>query len=140
MNKIIENILNESILYRRVHKNKINFNTEKPTPNFFDFMKNNQTKELEKELSVNRNKYCKTPLDSRNKAKSPNNNWVVSLLALNIRSFCDSNVIHTPSNDDKSHSSVKPNMWIESIITNNMLYTRYKNQLAFYSKWEIKPK
>lgn len=135
-----ENIWKNEILYRRCLKEH-NSDNKIPPEAIFNFRKDKGI--YENDLSVNWKKYCKTAEEARNKAKyNIHNKWVVSLISCDIINNCKSWLTNTPSwwfNRDKSHSSITPNEWINSLISNKHNYLIYKQWLARNSKREIKP-
>ncbi len=91
----IEVIPDESLLFRRVHKN---------------LMVNGQVtiaafKNVQGGMSVDWNKYS-TAEEARQRARSPQDNAVVKLVAGQVRQVLGQTVAHTPTEDNRAHSEV----------------------------------
>ena len=86
-----ENIPDEAVLYERVHQNNLD-EQNRPKPGAF---RNLPTKE--DGMSTDWEKYS-TPFETRQRAKYPQANIVIALIARDVRAIDGQEVEHTPVN------------------------------------------
>lgn len=96
----IEEIPNEELLFRRIHKTFLD-KDGLPIPGGFK-----GTKEEPDSISTNWNRYS-TSHDTRNQARSPEDNAVVSLVAGEARSVETIQVKHEPIIGNRAHSAIQ---------------------------------
>jgi len=97
----IEDIPDEDFLYMRVHTTNIDDDGE-PFPRAF---KNQPTEQ--DGMSVDWSKYT-TPIETKNRARKPNENVVIQFMAGNARTIPNQSVEHKPINNppNQAHSEV----------------------------------
>jgi hypothetical protein len=93
-----ERILNEDLVYRRVHKNLVPDGVISPGALWI-------TRNSSDAVSVDWNKYS-TPLETRNRSLNPGNYAVVSLIAGKVRAIDALTVMHDPQPDNRAHSLI----------------------------------
>lgn len=115
----VENLPDEDAVFYRVHKNycmdgELNYSV---------------FREIGDAMSVDWSKYS-TPIDSVSRANRPEHNGIISLIVMDLR-LLKLAVYHSPSDNNRSHSSVKGN---DKPIQND---TEVRFKLKKLAKWEI---
>jgi hypothetical protein len=118
-----EDIPDSDKLYMRVHVNQLGPDRKLHKGIF---------REREGAMSVDWEKYS-TPFEARNRAKDPQKNGVITLVAKNVRNIEGLKVEHDPIDDNQAHSEV-------DCVEDDVEITKYRFQLfKLVNQWEIDP-
>lgn len=119
---LIEEIPNEDALYYRIHQSYLVRGELKP----------GAFREIEDGMSTDWSKYS-TPLESRSRAKKPEQNGIVRLNVGSLRQL-KLTIVHAPSKDNRAHSLVKG---VDDVEIRLKLLDKLLDTTDDHIQWEI---
>ena len=124
------------MLFRRVKEKHLSKTSNELEPISFQFRYYEDRKKWEDALSFNWTEKCKTKEECLLKWKKSSKQkfYVCEIRAENIRIDCKSNVTHSPTRDDDSHTSVIPIWWVLNIVSDEQKHIAYGQLLADNAK------